>query len=122
MTSRNELRVWFERGVSRKAAYMLICDTFKVGHFPIYVDHSSALRAVVNRYNDTPMTRVVEVYDLQADMEDQMQETLTWRMPASASVKLPAVFQARRSQERRQMHVSVLYDRRLHQERRSQGF
>jgi len=118
VTSKNELRVWFERGVSRKAAYMLICDTFNVGHFPIYVDHSSALRANVNRYNDTPMTRVLEVYDLQAGMEEQIREAVTWRMPPVINVQLPAVFQARRSQERRQIHISVLYERRLHLERR----
>lgn len=118
MTSRNQLRVWFERGVGKRAAYMLICDTFNVGHFPIYVDHSSALRAVVNRYNETPMTRVVEIYDLKAAMEEQIWEAVTWRMPPVSNVQLPAVFQARRSQERRQMHVTVLYERRLHRERR----
>jgi hypothetical protein len=120
VTSRHQLMGWFERGVSRKAAYMLICDTFKVGHFPIYVDHSSALRAIINRYNDTPMTRVVEVYDLNAAMEEQLLETVTWRMPPVINVQLPTVFQARRSQERRQIHVTVLYDRRLHRERRNQ--
>ena len=118
MTTNNALRDWFKRGVHRKAAYMLICDTFNVGHFPIYVDHSSAIRATVNRYNDTPLTRVVEVYDLQAAMEEQIRETVAWRMPPVINVQLPTVFQARRSQERRVQHLSVLYERRLHLERR----
>jgi hypothetical protein len=118
MTSNNELRDWFERGVRRKAAYMVVCDTFNVGHFPIYVDHSSAIRSIVSRYNDTPMTKVLEVYDLQAPMEDQIQEPVTWRMPPMINVQLPAAFQARRSQERRVLHISVLHERRFQQERR----
>jgi hypothetical protein len=118
MTSNNELRNWFGRGAHRKAAYMLVCDTMNAGQFPVYVDHSSAIRAVVNRYKETPMTSVVEVYDLQAPMEEQIQEPVTWRMPPVLNVQLPAVFQARRSRERRVLQMSVLHDRRVRHERR----
>jgi len=118
MVSNNELRDWFERGVRRKAAYMVVCNTFNIGHFPIYVDHASSIRAVVNRYKDTPMTRVTEVYDLSAPMEEQIQESVTWRMPPVINVQLPAAFQARRTRERRVSHISVLHERRVQPERR----
>jgi hypothetical protein len=121
MTSNNVLRDWFKKGVLKNADYMLICDTFNVGHFPIYVDHASSVRATVNRYNDTPMTRVTEVYDLKAPMEEQIFQEATWRMPPTLNVQLPAVFQARRSQERRMLNISVLHERRVHHERRSQS-
>jgi len=118
MPSNNVLRNWFKQGIRKKAAYMLVCDTFNVGHFPVYVENADSIRATVNRYNDTPMTRVTEVYDLSGPMEEQIFQDLTWRMPPVLNIRLPSVFQVRRSNDRRVMNISVLHDRRVNPERR----
>lgn len=69
--TREDLIQWFEAGVARKAIYMVvICDTYDHEDYPSYFASQNAARAKM--LNPGSMQRVMEVYDLTADMDMQM--------------------------------------------------
>lgn len=65
---------WFDKGVHMKATHMLVvCDEFDYSDFPVYVTNGRA-RARADELNGEDMTRVLEVYNLVMDKEDQLAE------------------------------------------------
>ncbi len=74
MTTKAEIEVWFDRGVTQEASYMLvICDTFDWDDYPVYV--SSADEAKKRRANPGEMQKFMELYDLSADKQTQLGQT-----------------------------------------------
>jgi hypothetical protein len=69
--SKQDIREWFDKGVARKATHMLvICDTFDHEDYPVYVTSKEDAR---KRYqNPGAMERVMEVYNLSKDREQQL--------------------------------------------------
>lgn len=69
--TRQDIEGWFKRGVADGKAYMVVvCDTYDHSDYPCYFDNADATR----KKKDDPgeMQRVMEVYDLNADMKRQM--------------------------------------------------
>lgn len=74
-TTKTVLRRWFERGVEQKSTHMIIaCDTFDHEDYPIYVSDNEDVRTKVINCDGSNMQRVMEVYNLNMDMEEQMSE------------------------------------------------
>lgn len=72
-TSKETIRDWFKDGVKDKQRprYMIVlCDTFDHDDYPTYQKTEEQARALMKSPGD--MQRVMEVYDLQADMEKQL--------------------------------------------------
>lgn len=73
MTTRGEISNWFDRGVAEGAAFMIVaCDTFDWDDYPVFVPPADDLQSSVARYNGPNMQKVMEVYDLNADKETQL--------------------------------------------------
>lgn len=69
--TKEDIEGWFKRGVSAGKAYMIvICDTFDYSDYPTYFDTADAART--GKANPGEMQKVMEVYDLNADMAEQM--------------------------------------------------
>ena len=69
--TRQDIEGWFARGVAEGKAYMLvICDTYDHSDYPSYFDTADGAKAKKARPGE--MQRVMEVYDLKADMQKQM--------------------------------------------------
>ena len=69
--SREDIEGWFKRGVAEGMAYMLvICDSFDYSYYPSYFDTADAAKAA--KLHPGEMQRVIEIYDLAADMQAQM--------------------------------------------------
>lgn len=68
---------WFQAGVEKKATHMIVvCDTFDYDDYPVYVHaDEDALDMVEKRFSGQNMQKVMEVYDLSLDMQQQLQET-----------------------------------------------
>lgn len=74
-TTKNQLRQWFDEGVEQNAAYMIIvCDTFDYEDFPVYVAQDENVRERHSVETAKPMQKVMEVYNLGLDREQQMTE------------------------------------------------
>ncbi len=75
MTTNNEIKEWFVRGKDKGASRMIVvCDTFDYEDYPVYCDVGEVGDAVRKYSNTNNMSRVMEVYDLNMNMEDQLSE------------------------------------------------
>lgn len=81
-TTRDRIGQWFDQGVQKKALFMIVgTDTFDHTDYPRYCMTAEEALSEHKRINEGNMSRVMEVYDLNADKAEQMAETRTWRLP-----------------------------------------
>jgi len=74
-TSKQELRTWFDKGVASGYTHMIVvCDTFDHMDFPVYVLPSEDVKSVERAYAGQAMARIMEVYNLSMDREQQLAE------------------------------------------------
>lgn len=80
--TKEDISEWFDRGVKQKATHMLVFyDTFVNDDYPVFANSSS--ECAVKYRNQGSMQRVVEVYDLRDQKEEQMNERHVMRLPKS---------------------------------------
>jgi hypothetical protein len=67
---------WFREGVKQGKKRMIVwCDTYDYSDFPAYTDKTGEeLRKYCLSENGHNMKRLMEVYDLEADMDEQLGE------------------------------------------------
>lgn len=76
-----EVRDMVYRGDDGINRYCIIAvDQFSFEDYPIYaVDREEALQ-LIDKTNNLNMQRVIEVYDYQQDIEEQLHESYAWRI------------------------------------------
>lgn len=57
---------------------LVVCDTFEYDEFPVYVRPDEISQLVYERYEGQNMQRVLEIYDLKADIEAQIALNRAW--------------------------------------------
>jgi len=71
-TTRSILRQWFERGQQQGAHYMIVvCDTFDHEDYPVFVSAADYWEQY-DAHDGKNMQRIMESYDLRADVESQL--------------------------------------------------
>jgi len=82
---KEEIREWFRKGVETGRKYMLVVydrmEDPDESDSPYYADSDED---AVNTYlavSSDVFCKVIEVYDLTADMEEQLAEKRAWRLP-----------------------------------------
>lgn len=73
--SRNNLRQWFLEGVATGATHLVVvCDTYDYEDYPVWVWPEQDVRKIVAAYSLRAgnMQKVMEVYKLTMDMEQQL--------------------------------------------------
>jgi len=79
-TTKQDIREWFERGVEQGATHLIVvCDTFNYEDYPVYVEKGQDAKKVYEAHNGPNMQRVMEVYNLSQDMEEQLNEHRSMR-------------------------------------------
>lgn len=74
-TTREDIREWFNRGKEQKATHLIVvCDTFDYEDYPVFVSKSENVHDVFSKYNGPNMQKVMEVYNLSMDMEEQISQ------------------------------------------------
>lgn len=69
--TRSAIKRWYEEGVAQGASYMIVfCDTYDHSDYPSY--YTSRDDAQKSKDNPGSMQRVMEVYDLNGNKEDQL--------------------------------------------------
>ena len=61
---------------------LVICDTYDYDDYPVYAN--TAADCMIKYNNPGQMQRVMEVYDLAADKEAQLNEARAMRLPPNA--------------------------------------
>lgn len=74
-TTRDDIRRWLERGKDEGATHVIVmCDTFDYGDYPEYVMPGQDARKIVKKLDGKNMAKLVEVYNLSMDWEEQLAE------------------------------------------------
>lgn len=76
MTTKEEIRDWLKTGIQKNATHVIImCDTFDHEDYPVYISKDQDIKQEYEkRANGTNMQRVMEVYNLSMDIEEQLKE------------------------------------------------
>lgn len=77
-----QIREWLEEGKGQGATHMLVCcDTFNYEDYPVYVALNQNVREMVKeRQNPNKMSKVMEVYSYELDLEEQLKEQRAWHL------------------------------------------
>ena len=82
---KEDIREWFCEGVENGRGYMLIVyDRMEAPDemdSPYYADSLEEAFDTYDAVSSDEFCTVMEVYDLSADMEEQLAEKKTWRLP-----------------------------------------
>jgi len=82
MTTRMDLKVWFDQGKKEGATHMIVvCDTFDYGDYPAYVGKDENVHERINHYRLASMQRIMEIYDLSMDRDEQLNESRAYNFP-----------------------------------------
>ncbi len=72
MTTIKTIRKWLERGKEEGATHVIVvCDTFDYEDYPVMVSPGEDVREKETEYSDN-MQKVMEVYNLNMDIEEQL--------------------------------------------------
>lgn len=81
MTTQTEIAEWFDEGVAKGAAYMLVlCDTYDWDDYPVYA--SSADEATRRAKYPGEMQKLMEVYNLSMPRDEQLRQYRVMNLPA----------------------------------------
>jgi len=77
MTTEQTIRGWLEDGKQNKSLthVIIVCDTFDWEDYPVYVSSSDDVRKIYGKYDGRNMQKVMEVYSLNKNLEEQLAET-----------------------------------------------
>lgn len=75
MTTKDDIREWLNEGKRTKATHVIIvCDTFDYTDYPVYVNSGESVKEKYDEYNGPNMQQIMEVYNLNLDIEEQLNE------------------------------------------------
>ncbi len=80
MTTKEDIKEWFENGVSKGATYLFIlCDQWDYSYFPSYAYSNDEANEKLLKYESGEnMTKLMEIYDLKQNMEKQLNFQRSW--------------------------------------------
>ena len=74
-TSRDDIKGWLECGKKEGATHMcVVCDTFDWSDYPVFVRPDQDAREVAKQNNGPNMTKLMEVYRLDMDWDQQLNQ------------------------------------------------
>lgn len=72
-TTPEKIRRWLEEGKEQGATHVIVvCDTFDHDDYPVYVRPEQDARERVKQCNAESMQRVMEVYNLSLNLDEQL--------------------------------------------------
>ena len=73
MTTRDDVKQWFDKGVADGQRFMLVyCDTYDYEDYPIYAKDAPEFWKILG--SDRSMQKLMEVYDLTLNEDNQLDE------------------------------------------------
>ncbi len=78
-TTQTTITRWFENGIDLNATHLVVvCDLFDYEDFPVYIYEDESPEERVIYWNSQDFCKVMEVYDIQLDMNAQLNESRAW--------------------------------------------
>jgi hypothetical protein len=69
-----EIKAWFHEGAQKteNTHMIIVCDTFDYEDYPVYITETKDIHEQEAVWNAKSMQRVIEVYNLKKDMDEQL--------------------------------------------------
>ena len=86
---KNEIKEIVMEGATGEYSHVLICcDTFDYEDYPVYVKYGEDIRKVIESHNNSQnMSRVMEVYNYNLDLERQLNESMAYHIEPLGRIK-----------------------------------
>ncbi len=73
--NKSQIEGWLRRGKEDGATHVIVvCDKYDYDDYPVFVEPGENPREVADSYNAKSMQKVMEVYDLNMDIEEQLSQ------------------------------------------------
>lgn len=80
--SKQDIVKWINEAVKNNAAYLIVVyDSFDYGDYPVYCSSKEECLEKFDEFNDKNMQKVMEVYDLSLNINDQLNEERAFHLP-----------------------------------------
>ena len=79
MTTRNDIRAWLARRVPEHTHMLVATDTFDYSDYPVFCK-GNVQEKIKEYQNLGEMSKVMEVYNLSIDLEEQLNEFRAWNV------------------------------------------
>ena len=74
-TTKRDIREWLKKGKDEGATHVIVmCDTFEYEDYPVMVMPGQDIRKEANDRDGKNMAKLMEVYNLSIDWEEQLEE------------------------------------------------
>ena len=76
------IQSWVEEAAAEGARWLIVaCDTFDHEDYPVAVNPDEDFWEKYDHYNGKNMQRIMEVYDLEMDLSEQLKEFRAMHLP-----------------------------------------
>lgn len=88
--TKEDIREWLNKGYEDGFTHMIVaCDTFDHSDYPVFVHESEDVKERVEKVRAQEMTRVMEVYSYDMDLEQQLNEKRAYNLEVKAAPEIP---------------------------------
>ena len=79
--SRQDIKRWLIEGKEENQRFVIVvCDTFDYGDYPVYCKDVQEAKESYKKHNGVHMQRIMEIYDLEIPIDEQLKETKAWHI------------------------------------------
>lgn len=80
-TTKQMIKTWLERAIDNGATHLIVvCDTFEYEDYPVNVLPADLVDDVIKKYDGKNMQKVMEVYNLNQNVDEQLDENRVWNL------------------------------------------
>lgn len=80
--TKQDIKSWLYEGLEKSAKYIIIvCDTYDWEDYPVFIGENDDFWSRYNHYDGQNMQKIMEVYDLSMDIEQQLNEHRARHLP-----------------------------------------
>jgi hypothetical protein len=82
MTTKLQIQQWLNYAKDQGCSHLIIvCDTFDFEDYPVYVEGGRTIaEKTISDWSQMAMQRVMEVYNLSMDIEEQLSRKSCWQL------------------------------------------
>ncbi len=77
MTTRKDIHEWLEKAETEHTHMLVVVDTFDHEDYPVFTDD---VEKSIKYYSAASMQRIMEVYNLSKDFDEQLDEHRAWNI------------------------------------------
>ena len=80
-TTREEIRKWLNDAKMADASHVIVvCDTYDYSDYPVFVKKTDDIHQKIDVYHGKNMQRIMEIYNLNQDIEQQLNQERCWNV------------------------------------------